>query len=263
MWNFIPNQVWNFTPHCCSPNPSPNQVWNFIVLTVFFGIGAGLSCSCCRHVSQQGHITRDHRFWAGLHRLLFEVELPMTMLVAVVVWFAIYPNAVSVAELTGDNSGQNAVLSLTSITMHALNVIFMMARLQPTACSLQPHCGPTPAAPCIPAAAPCIPAAAPCIPAAAPCIPAAAPCIPGGDLRAPTLRPLPCASEVEFALNGLLVEAWHFGLIVAWASLYGLFNGLQANPQPQAQAQTQTQAQSEPQPDPRPRPWSLPSDAGL
>ena len=33
---------------------------------------------------------------------------------------------------------------------------------------------------------------------------------------------------VEFALNGLLVEAWHFGLIVAWASLYGLFNGLQA-----------------------------------
>ena len=32
----------------------------------------------------------------------------------------------------------------------------------------------------------------------------------------------------EFALNGLLVEAWHLGLIVAWASLYGLFNGLQA-----------------------------------
>jgi len=134
-------------------------VWNFIVLTVFFGIGTGLSCTCCRHSAQTGSITRDHRVWAGLHRLLFEIELPMTMLVAVVVWFAIYPNAVSVAEQTGDYSGQLAVLSLTSITMHALNVIFMM---------------------------------------------------------------------VEFALNGLLVEAWHFGLIVAWASLYGLFNGLQA-----------------------------------
>ena len=55
--------------------------------------------------------------------------------------------------------GPHQVLSLTSITMHALNVIFMLA---------------------------------------------------------------------EFALNGLLVEAWHLGLIVAWASLYGLFNGLQA-----------------------------------
>ena len=32
---------------------------------------------------------------------------------------------------------------------------------------------------------------------------------------------------VEFALNGLLVEAWHLGLVVAWASFYGLFNGLQ------------------------------------
>ena len=51
------------------------------------------------------------------------------------------------------------MLSLTSITMHALNVIFMLA---------------------------------------------------------------------EFALNGLLVEAWHLGLVVAWASLYGLFNGLQS-----------------------------------
>lgn len=134
-------------------------VWNFIVLTVFFGIGTGLSCTCCRHSAQRGPITRDHRIWAGLHRLLFEIELPMTMLVAVVVWFAIYPNAVSVAQQTGDYSGQLAVLSLTSITMHALNVVFMLA---------------------------------------------------------------------EFALNGLLVEAWHFGLIVAWASLYGLFNGLQA-----------------------------------
>ena len=34
----------------------------------------------------------------------------MTMLVAVVVWFAIYPNAVSVAQQTGDYSGQLAVL---------------------------------------------------------------------------------------------------------------------------------------------------------
>ena len=50
----------------------------------------------------------------------------MTMLVAVVVWFAIYPNAVSVAQQTGDYSGQLAVLTLTSITMHALNVVFMM-----------------------------------------------------------------------------------------------------------------------------------------
>ena len=99
-------------------------VWNFIVLTLFFGIGAGLSCNCCRHVARHGPITRDHRVWAGLHRLLFEIEMPMTMLVAVIVWFAIYPNAVSVAEQTGDYSGQLAVLSLTSITMHALNVIF-------------------------------------------------------------------------------------------------------------------------------------------
>ena len=59
------------------------QVWNFIVLTVFFGIGTGLSCTCCRHVAHNGPITREHRVWAGLHRLLFELELPMTMLVAV------------------------------------------------------------------------------------------------------------------------------------------------------------------------------------
>ena len=85
-------------------------VWNFIVLTVFFGIGTGLSCTCCRHSAECGPITRDHRIWAGLHRLLFEIELPMTMLVAVVVWFAIYPNAVSVAQQTGDYSGQLAVL---------------------------------------------------------------------------------------------------------------------------------------------------------
>jgi len=38
----------------------------------------------------------------------------MTMLVAVVVWFAIYPNAVSVAQQTGDYSGQLAVLTPTS-----------------------------------------------------------------------------------------------------------------------------------------------------
>ena len=36
----------------------------------------------------------------------------MTMLVAVVVWFAIYPNAVSVAQQTGDYSGQLAVPNL-------------------------------------------------------------------------------------------------------------------------------------------------------
>ena len=52
--------------------------------------------------------------------------MSVTMLVAVVVWFAIYPNAVSVAQQTGDYSGQLAVLTLTSITMHALNVVFMM-----------------------------------------------------------------------------------------------------------------------------------------
>ena len=91
-------------------------VWNFIVLTVFFGIGTGLSCTCCRHSAERGPITRDHRIWAGLHRLLFEIELPMTMLVAVIVWFAIYPNAVSVAQQTGDYSGQLAVLSLCSLT---------------------------------------------------------------------------------------------------------------------------------------------------
>ena len=91
-------------------------VWNFIVLTVFFGIGTGLSCTCCRHSAECGPITRDHRIWAGLHRLLFEIELPMTMLVAVIVWFAIYPNAVSVAQQTGDYSGQLAVPSLCPLT---------------------------------------------------------------------------------------------------------------------------------------------------
>ena len=35
---------------------------------------AGLSCTCCRHVATHGPITRDHRFWAGLHRLPFEIE---------------------------------------------------------------------------------------------------------------------------------------------------------------------------------------------
>jgi hypothetical protein len=68
-----------------------------------------------------------------------------------------YPTLALALALSPTNPKQ--VLSLTSITMHALNVVFMLA---------------------------------------------------------------------EFALNGLLVEAWHFGLIVAWASLYGLFNGLQA-----------------------------------
>jgi hypothetical protein len=135
-------------------------VWNFIALTIYFGIGAGLSCSCCRHLATHGPITPDHRWWAGLHRLLFELELPMSVLVAMVVWLAIYPNAVAVAAATGDASGQIAVLSLTSITMHALNVIFML---------------------------------------------------------------------VEFSLNALFVEPWHVGLVVAWGSLYGVFNGLQAN----------------------------------
>jgi len=107
-------------------------VWNFIVLTVFFGIGTGLSCTCCRHSAQRGPITRDHRIWAGLHRLLFEIELPMTMLVAVVVWFAIYPNAVSVAQQTGDYSGQLAVLSLCPLTLTlalalALTLAFALA----------------------------------------------------------------------------------------------------------------------------------------
>ena len=37
-----------------------------------------------------------------------------------VVWLAIYPNAVSVAQQTGDYSGELAVLSLTSITMHGV-----------------------------------------------------------------------------------------------------------------------------------------------
>ena len=70
--------------------------------------------------------------WAGLHRLLFEIELPMAMLVAVVVWFAIYPNAVSVARRPGDY-GRLAVLTLTSITMRALRLHDDRVRAQRTA----------------------------------------------------------------------------------------------------------------------------------
>ena len=49
-------------------------VWNFVVLTAFFGIGTGLSCTCCRHVATHGPITRDHRMWAGLHRPPFQIQ---------------------------------------------------------------------------------------------------------------------------------------------------------------------------------------------
>ena len=63
------------------------------------------------------------------------------------------------AATTGNMFGVQSDLSLTSLTMHALNVVFMLT---------------------------------------------------------------------EFALDALLVEPRHVGLVVAWASLYGLFNGLQA-----------------------------------
>jgi hypothetical protein len=101
-------------------------VWNFIALTVFFGLGTALSCSCCRRVAQLEHhwqVPASHRLLAALHRALFEVLLPMSILVAVVVWLVIFPYDVQIGD-----AGQLARdLGATSLSMHALNVLAMLA----------------------------------------------------------------------------------------------------------------------------------------
>ena len=93
------------------------------------------------------------------HQVLLELNLPMSVLIAVVVWLVIYPNDAAIAERTGDTTELRRDLSLTSLSMHGANVLFM---------------------------------------------------------------------SLEFFLDALLVAPRHLGLVVSWAMLYGLFNGLQA-----------------------------------
>ena len=129
--------------------------WNFIALTVFFGLGAALSCSCCRQIARLQPPSREHRIAAALHLVLLEMELPLSVVIAAIVWLVIYPFDLSngnPVRIAGD-------LNLTSLTMHAANVAMMF---------------------------------------------------------------------LEFCLNGLLLNPEHVGLVIAWAMLYGVFNGLQA-----------------------------------
>ena len=80
-------------------------VWNFIALTLSFGLGTALSCSCCRTVAQLRPASADHAFAAALHHTLLEVQLTMSALVAAIVWLVIYPYDLS------DDRAQVVVLS--------------------------------------------------------------------------------------------------------------------------------------------------------
>ena len=59
------------------------------------------------------------------HKVLLELNLPMSVLIAVVVWLVIYPNDAAIAERTGDTTELRRDLSLTSLSMHGANVLFM------------------------------------------------------------------------------------------------------------------------------------------
>ena len=61
-------------------------VWNFTALVIFFALGTGLSCPCCREIGLvRSTPSRSHRVAAALHHLLLEVELPMSAMITAVV----------------------------------------------------------------------------------------------------------------------------------------------------------------------------------
>lgn len=104
-------------------------VWNFTALVCFFALGTGLSFSCCRDVAQlRSPPSRVHRAAAALHHILLEVQLPMAAMIALVVWLVLYPyDAMGGAEHPDATAYRlSQYTNLTSLTMHAANLIFML-----------------------------------------------------------------------------------------------------------------------------------------
>ena len=64
--------------------------------------------------------TASHRLAAAAHHLLLEVELPMSAMVAAVVWLVLYPSDANAARAL------ERYTNLTSLTMHAANLVFML-----------------------------------------------------------------------------------------------------------------------------------------
>eukprot|EP00343_Euplotes_focardii_P011509 CAMPEP_0205831824 /NCGR_PEP_ID=MMETSP0206-20130828/45250_1 /ASSEMBLY_ACC=CAM_ASM_000279 /TAXON_ID=36767 /ORGANISM="Euplotes focardii, Strain TN1" /LENGTH=289 /DNA_ID=CAMNT_0053136821 /DNA_START=26 /DNA_END=895 /DNA_ORIENTATION=- len=95
-------------------------VWNFIMLTGYFCLGSFFSIQAYR---QQGPYRGDSRAVVTskgrIMLVLFEVSLPMTFLVDVVLWVILYPT-------TDDAS---FLLEFTSIVQHGVNAGFMLAEL--------------------------------------------------------------------------------------------------------------------------------------
>ena len=111
-------------------------VWNFIALVIFFALGTALSCSCCREIALvRATPSRSHRIAAAAHHLLLEVQLPMAAMITLVVWLVLYPYD---AEHDPSLYWYSRYTNLTSLTMHGMNLVFMLLEFGLDALHLEP-----------------------------------------------------------------------------------------------------------------------------
>lgn len=111
-------------------------VWNFIALVIFFALGTALSCSCCRDIAlMRPRPSESHRIAAVAHHLLLEVELPMSAMITLVVWLVLAPY-----DAAHDPSlyWYARYTNLTSLTMHGVNLIFMLLEFGLDALHVEP-----------------------------------------------------------------------------------------------------------------------------
>ncbi|KAL1530933.1 hypothetical protein AB1Y20_001824 [Prymnesium parvum] len=109
-------------------------VWNFIALVACFALGTALSCA---HVCAPAHCAHApsaaHALAAAAHHLLLEIELPMSAMIAAVVWLVLYPydqdNHLTLLEYT----------NLTSLSMHGLNVCVLLLEFALDALDVRPE----------------------------------------------------------------------------------------------------------------------------
>ena len=111
-------------------------VWNFIALVAFFALGTALSCSCCREIALVRAVpSKSHRLAAAAHHMLLEVQLPMAAMITLVVWLILYPYD---AEHDPSLFWYVRYTNLTSLTMHGMNLVFMLCEFAIDALHLEP-----------------------------------------------------------------------------------------------------------------------------
>lgn len=96
--------------------PFAFTIWNWLILTLYFAIGTYLSIKQVKYgPTNRQTMTPLER----VHYVLLETELPATILIAVVIWFVLYP-------ISGFNEG---FFDPFQVFSHFLNIFFMVGDL--------------------------------------------------------------------------------------------------------------------------------------